>query len=91
MSVCILSAAEAGQLEHWKCWPRCIAHRHCSRATADEKARAGEYRYLNGPNGTPLSMVTPARVAEDWVPVQARAEDGSLVIGLRVWGNRRSG
>ena len=90
MSVCILSVAEAGRLEHWKIWPRCIEHRHCSRKEADERAAAGLVRFLDGPNGRPLSMVTPAGEVAMWQPVQARMEDGTAVIGLRVWGNTRT-
>jgi hypothetical protein len=88
LEVCLLSLEEAGRLEHWGIWPKCKAHHHLKQAAAREGAEAGLYRFLGG-EGTKIqgtvSMVVP--VAESmWKPVQARNTDGSVVIGLRVWG-----
>ena len=90
LSVCVLSSAEAGRLEHWKIWPRCREHLHCSRRVANAGAEAGLYRYLNGPDGTPVSMVTAALEPARWSPQQAHNLDGSVIIGFKVWGNAPS-
>lgn len=85
MSICLLSAAEAGRLEHWKIWPRCVEHKHCSRAAADDGVKNGLYRYLDGPNGSPVSMVAPVRVTI-WTPVSTSMPDGVKLKGFKVWG-----
>jgi hypothetical protein len=90
VSICLLSVAEAGRLEHWKTWPRCVEHRHLSRCKADEQAAAGLVRFLTGPDGRPLSMVVPAGEVAMWQPVQVCNVDGSKIHGLRVWGNAPS-
>jgi hypothetical protein len=91
LSVCLLSSQEAAVLENWKQWPRCENHRHLSRWKADDLAKAGELRFLIGPNGTPLSMAAMTPLAAAWSPQPCVGADGRQIMGLRVWGNRRSG
>jgi len=86
LSVCILSQEEAGRLEHWRIWPVCKAHRHCSRKIADAEAKAGDARYLDGPDGSPLSMIVPVGPSM-WTPVGTSTLSGVKLQGMRVWGN----
>jgi hypothetical protein len=83
LDVCVLSAEEAGRLEHWGIWPTCKAHHHIKKREAVEGAAAGLVRYLGG-EGTkiqyPVSMVTATRI-DIWQPVPTAG-----VIGLRTWG-----
>lgn len=59
---------------------------------AIEAAQQGLVRFLGG-EGTkiqmPVSMVTPTRERE-WKPQKAHLEDGTPVIGLKIWGLARS-
>lgn len=84
----MLSATEAGRLEHWGIWPSCKKHRHVKQRVALAGAQAGLYRFLGGEDTevkTPVSMVTLVSIRQ-WTPVQAHSADGKTVLGLRTWG-----
>ena len=85
--VCILSAQEAGKLEHWGVWPKCKNHRHVKLKAANDAARAGLIRFLGG-EGTCVPalarMAVPVRT-RIWQPVAT-----SGMRGLRTWGLARS-
>jgi hypothetical protein len=85
--VCVLSAGEAGRLEHWGIWPQCKAHKHIKKREALAGAEAGLYRYLGGPDTeikSPVSMVTAVSVSM-WQPVPTAG-----LIGFRTWGLART-
>jgi hypothetical protein len=85
--ICVLSAEEAGRLEHWGIWPQCKAHKHIKKRDALAGAEAGLLRYLGGPDTevkNPVSMVTATRVSI-WQPVAT-----SGLQGFRTWGLART-
>ena len=87
LTVCILSAAEAGRLEHYGDWPQCVNHQHMSGRLAAAAAKAGMVRFLGGPGtkvASPVSMVVRVRTRQ-WQPVPTAG-----LLGLRTWGNARS-
>ena len=88
MGVCVLSANEAGRLEHYGIWPQCKNHLHVNKRSAAARVTEGACRHVGGEGaevGEQASMITLNRVTI-WQPVQAHMEDGRAVIGLRTWG-----
>lgn len=91
LEVCVLSAEDAGRLEHWGVWwETCRAHKHVKLTKAQEMVASDEFRFVGGP-GTKVkyaSAIVATRESAGWVPVACRDWDGHLLQGLRVWGNR---
>ena len=86
--MCILSAQESGQLEHWNTWPKCKWHHHCKKREAKEMVETGSHRWVGG-EGTavlgPVSMIVENRVTI-WKPVSTSMPDGTRLPGLKTWG-----
>jgi len=88
LDVCVLSAEEAGRLEHYGVWPQCKAHIHIKKREALDGAKAGTMRFLGGLDTAvkfPVSMITMVRV-QMWKPQQTHLEDGTKIMGLKIWG-----
>ncbi len=83
----MLSAEEAGRLEHYGILPTCESHLHFSGKEAAQLTRTGAVRWVGGKDTcvqSPVSMVTLVRVKQ-WQPVPTAG-----LLGLRVWGLARS-
>jgi hypothetical protein len=85
IDICVLSAEEAGRLEHFGIWPSCKrgAHRHLKYKILKPLLDAGALRWCGGKDtcaGSQVSMVTAVRI-KIWQPVPTAG-----AMGLRTWG-----
>jgi hypothetical protein len=83
---CVLSLSEAGQLEHWGQWPRCVHHHHVKKREALAMIQADTHRLVGGEDTLvehPVSMIVPTIVGRMWSP-----QPSSKLMGFRVWGLR---
>lgn len=79
MGICLLSVEEAGQLEHYKVWPKCKHHLHMKRKDAKKKLEEGLIRMVEF-EGRVLSMAVLNSI-QMWQPVPTAG-----LRGLRTWG-----
>ena len=87
----MLSAEEAGRLEHWGIWPTCKAHRHVKKTEAVRLIVAGTHRQIGGADTAApgfVSAVVPLEVGRIWSPVQCHDMTGKTLAGMRTWGLR---
>jgi hypothetical protein len=85
LSICVLSLAESGRLEHYAVWPTCKkSHAHIPRKEADELVAAGTHRYVGGRDtaiNSEVSMIVEVDTSRTWQPVATAG-----LMGLRTWG-----
>lgn len=89
-SICILSPEEAGRLEHFGIWPACKSHVHVKKSEAAEMIAAETHRFVGGVDTKVhdyVSMIAPVGEPVMWVPVPCHAADGTMLMGMRTWGN----
>lgn len=91
MQICVLSAEEAGRIEHWGVWPVCKGHKHISRSAAHKAVADDTHRFVGGADTAiadagVVTMIVPVNTARIWSPVQCHSEDGKTIMGFRSWG-----
>jgi hypothetical protein len=81
---CVLSFAEAGQLEHWGQWPKCAHHHHVKKREALKMIAEDSHRLVGGEDTCvehPVSMIVPLVVQGMW-----SLQPTSRLMGFQVWG-----
>lgn len=86
--ICILSAEEAGRLEHYGIWPVCKAHRHVKKRDALAAVKTEEFRFVGGPDTKVgfVSAIVAVNTTRVWSPVACHDETGKSIQGFRTWG-----
>lgn len=88
--ICVLSLEEAGLLEQYCEWPKCRNHIHIKKREAADLVAADTHRFVGGADTlvkTPVSMIVPVGEPLMWIPVPCHAADGTMLMGMRTWGN----
>jgi len=83
----VLSATEAGRLEHWNIWPKCKNHWHVKRREALAMIADDTHRFVGGEDTAvahPVSMIVPTVCGRMWSP-----QSSCGLQGFKVWGLRR--
>ena len=86
----MLTAAEAGRLEHYGLWPSCKLglHEHVRRSKAEEMVAADTHRFVGGKDTKVIcnSYIVETNNGRTWQPVPCHDEGGNLILGFRIWG-----
>ena len=93
VKICVLSQREAARLEHFGIWPECKYHLHVKKTEALAMVEADSHRFIGGPDTqikTPVTMIVKLGEPVIWQPVACRNDDGSALMGLRIWGRPRT-
>lgn len=92
VDVCLLSTEEASRFENWGIWPECKMHHHAKLREAKQGIAEDAFRWVGGAKTKVpgfVTMITPVSETNGWVPVPCHREDGTLLAGMRTWGNAK--
>lgn len=83
LDYCVLSASEAGQMEHHGIWPQCKHHHHVKCREAVAMMQVGTHRQVGGDDTSVKGEVT--MIVANRIRIWS-VQPTSRLMGLRTWG-----